>query len=79
MMEIANSNDDPLVYQICVDGLLDDRWADWFDGLTMTQVGERETMLTICVPDQATLRGVLNRVWDLNLPVISVTRVAPAG
>lgn len=67
-----------LVYQIRVEGVLHDRWTDWFDGLTMTQVSQQETILTAIVPDQAALRGILNRVWDLNLPVISVWRVQPS-
>ena len=66
-------------YRICVQGWIGERWAEWFDGLTLTHEGTREhspiTQLTGPVPDQAALRSLLNRIWDLGLTVNSVSRV----
>lgn len=62
-------------YQIRIKGLLHDRWADWFNGLTLTRIDDGETVLTAVVPDQAALRGIINGIWDLNLPIISIARV----
>ena len=64
-------------YQITLEGCLDDRWADWFDGLTMT-TWQRDgdiTLLIGSVADQAALRGLLNQIWDFNLALISVERL----
>jgi hypothetical protein len=65
-------------YEITVEGRLDERWAGWFDGLAVwvKQVpGDRAiTILTGPVADQAALRGIVNRIWDLHLTLISVTR-----
>ena len=65
-------------YQISVEGRLDESWSGWFDGLTMTSAAERGqpiTILTGPIADQSALRGILNRIWDLNLIVISVERL----
>jgi len=66
-------------YQISVEGRLDESWSEWFNGLTMTSELERGgqpvTILTGPIADQSALRGVLNRIWDLNLIVISVERL----
>lgn len=67
----------PAVYQIRVQGELDERWATWFDGLTVTAVSD-ETCITGMVADQAALHGLLIKVRDLGLPLISVSRVEPA-
>lgn len=74
-MDISRENGIREVYQIHVEGVLDERWAEWFSGLTVLHRGQRETVFTATVPDQAALRGILNRLWDLNLPVISVSRL----
>lgn len=60
-------------YRIKVEGELDDRWSEWFHRLTVVVESENPpiTILTGSI-DQAALRGVLNRVWDLNLRLISV-------
>jgi hypothetical protein len=65
------------LYQITVEGHLDDRWADWFEGMTMTQQRDKGdiTLLTGLVADQAALRGLLNQIWDFNLAVIAVERI----
>ena len=66
-------------YQISVEGRLDESWSEWFNGLTMTSELERGgkpvTILTGPIADQSALRGILNRIWDLNLIVVSVERL----
>jgi hypothetical protein len=66
------------VYQIRVQGRLNERWSDWFSGLAIDAGGEAEdppiTTLTGAL-DQAALRGVLSKVWDLNLALVSVVRL----
>ena len=70
----------PSIYQICVQGYLEDRWADWFEGMTLERDDARHmTTLTGAVPDQAALHGLLARIRDLGLPLLSVTRVASSG
>src|SRR5215210_680365 len=66
---------EPGHYEIRIKGYLDDRWADWFEGLTITRENNGETLLTGQVADQAALHGLLRKVRDLGLPLISVTRV----
>jgi hypothetical protein len=60
-------------YQIKVQGKLDDKWADWFSGMTIKYEGD-VTTLTGAVADQSALRGILDRIWNLNLTLISVAR-----
>lgn len=63
---------EPGRYKIRVKGHLDDKWADWFEGLTITREDNGETLLTGPVVDQAALHGLLRKVRDLGLPLISV-------
>ena len=67
------------VYQIKLRGRLDASWSDWFDGMTVTfenkDDGSPVTALTGVVMDQAALHGLLSRISDLNLTLISVTQV----
>ncbi|MCB8980422.1 MAG: hypothetical protein H6657_23675 [Ardenticatenaceae bacterium] len=60
-------------YEIRIQGFLDPLWADWFSGLAMTHLPENETLLTGPLPDQAALHGVLERIRDLNLKLLSVS------
>ncbi len=64
-------------YQITLEGRLDNRWNDWFDGFTITcqKQNNNITVLTGPVADQAALRGLLNQIWDFNLAVIAVERL----
>jgi hypothetical protein len=62
-------------YEICLSGHLDDRWAEWFDGLTITIVDDGDTLVTGPVIDQAALHGLLKKVRDLGLLLVSVNRV----
>jgi hypothetical protein len=67
-------------YCIRVSGHLDDRWSDWFDGLVVQRRDDGTTVLIGPVTDQAALHGVLARIRDLGLPLLSVNRVAaPSG
>ena len=62
-------------YQIRVKGHLDDRWSDWFDNLAITLEADGDTLLTGPVVDQCALYGLLKKVHDLGLPLISVNPV----
>ena len=66
---------EPLIYQIRLEGQLGREWAEWFGGLTITLADNGETLLTGPVIDQAALYGVLKRIRDLGLPLISVNRI----
>ena len=57
-------------------GHLEDRWADWFGGLTITLEDNGDTLLTCPVVDQAALHGLLKKVRDLGMPLLSVRRAA---
>lgn len=57
--------------RIKIKGQLDQKWEDWFDGLEMSYVGDN-TILTGIMKDEAHLRGILDRIMDLNLELISV-------
>ncbi|HET6651063.1 MAG TPA: hypothetical protein VFH10_00365 [Nocardioides sp.] len=63
----------PELYQIRLRGHLDARWATWFDGLTLTRERDGTTLIQGPVQDQAALHGLLQKVRDLGLPLISVT------
>jgi len=67
----------PSRYAIRIKGHLDDRWADWFEGMTLTREDNDTTLLTGPVVDQAALHGMLKRVRDLGTPLLSVLRLAP--
>ena len=67
----------PIVYQIRIEGHLGREWADWFEGLTLTLEDNGETLLTGPVVDQAALHGLLRKVRDLGIPLLSVMRVKP--
>ncbi len=65
----------PITYEIRVEGLIDKMWSDWFNGMTITHENETETVLLGALPDQTALHGVLDRIRDLGLGLISVNRV----
>ena len=65
------------MHEIRVQGRLDDRWADWLEGLALARENDGTTTLTGPLADQAALHGVLNTIRDLNLPIVSVRRVYP--
>jgi len=62
-------------YRIRVQGQLDPRWSEWLGGVTVTVRDDGETVLIAPVPDQAALHGLLGRIRDLGLPILSLSRV----
>ena len=69
--------DQPLVYQIRLQGHLGRNWTHWFGDVTITLEDNGETLLTGQVVDQAALHGLLRKVRDLGMPLISAIRVKP--
>lgn len=67
----------PTVYQIRIEGHLGCQWTDWFEGLTITREDNGDTLLTGPVMDQAALYGLLRKVRDLGMPLVSVNRFEP--
>lgn len=63
------------VYQIKVQGILDEKWSEWLDGMTVTPLDSGETLLSGPVRDQAALYGLLIKIRDLGLPLLSVKRL----
>jgi hypothetical protein len=66
-------------YEIRLTGHLDAHWAAWFDGLTVGRDVDGTTVISGLVADQAALHGLLQRVRDLGLPLVSVTRTDPTN
>ena len=73
----AGPHDHPGRYEIRLKGHLDARWAAWFDGLTLSHDSDGTTIIRGPVADQAALHGLLQKVRDLGLPLVSVTQVEP--
>jgi len=65
----------PPVYEIRIKGYLGSQWTDWFEGLTITLEENGDTLLTGPVTDQAALYGLLKKVRDLGMPLVSVIQV----
>ena len=72
-----NAHPEPELYKIRVRGQLDARWANHFEGLTITLEENGDTLLTGPVIDQAALHGLLKKVRDLGMPLVSVIPVEP--
>jgi hypothetical protein len=80
MEKILMDNNEQLgkqdIYQIKITGLLDKKWSDWFDGFTITSQDENETIMVGPVTDQGALHGLLAKIRDLGVTLISVERLA---
>ncbi len=76
-MAKSASGSAPVCYQLRVDGHLDDRWSAWFGDFTLTYENDGTTGLTGLVADQAQLHGLLMKVRDLGVTLVSVTVVDP--
>lgn len=74
MMANGRGLSKPAVYEIVVKGHLEQRWSDWFEGFVITPRDNDETLLTGRVADQPALHGLLAKVRDLGLPLLSVKR-----
>ena len=70
--EATEDRNEPGLYEIRIKGHLDDKWASWFEGLTITRADNGETLLRGPLVDQAALHGVLRKVRDLGLPLLAV-------
>lgn len=79
-MEIKNSQPS---YQIRIQGHLQEKWIEWLNGsildMAVPESGAPETILLVSLPDQAALRGFMNKIWDLNLIVLSVQQTEPSA
>lgn len=64
-----------MIYQIRIKGLLDRQWTDWFGGMTVSPTDNGDTLLTGPVEDQAALHGLLKKVRDWGMPLVSVAPV----
>ncbi len=77
MSEMSSGDDHgPGRYEIRLTGHLGPRWAAWFDGFTITTQDDGTTVVSGDVVDQSALHGLLNRIRDVGLPLVSVVRVA---
>ncbi len=65
-------------YEIRVKGHLDNHWATWFECMTLTAEDCGETLLSGAILDQSALQGIILRILDLGLPLLSVSRVEPS-
>jgi hypothetical protein len=66
-------------YEIRIGGHLSSRWEAWFDGLTLVREGDGTTVISGPIVDQSALHGVLQKLRDLGVPLISVAQVRPEG
>jgi hypothetical protein len=78
-MSDASTEHDAHGYEIRVDGHLETRWAAWFDALSLTRESDGSTVIQVPVVDQAALHGLLRKLRDVGLPLISVTQIERHG
>jgi hypothetical protein len=74
-MNPSHQQDKPVIYQTRVKGILDEQWSSWLGGLTIVPQVSGETLLTGPVRDQAALQGLMVKIRDLGLPLLSITCV----
>jgi len=70
--------DDPQIYRIELNGILDQKWAEWFDGFTITYQDNTNTLLTGKIQDQSALHGILANIRDLGLTLVSINTAGNA-
>ena len=73
----SGNRHEPGRYEVRLKGHLDGRWAAWFDGLSLSREGDGTTIIGGPIADQAALHGLLQKVRDTGLPLVSVIRVEP--
>ncbi len=71
---VVSSTKNPTPYRICLEGVLDLKWANWFEGFKLRSEGG-ETVLLGWVTDQSALHGIIAIIRDLGMPIISIHRV----
>jgi hypothetical protein len=74
---VADKLDQPMIYEIRIKGHLGSQWTDWFGGMAITLEDNGDRLLTGWVVDQAALHGLLRKVRDLGMPLISAIRIKP--
>ncbi len=74
-MPVGLTLEKPYFYEIRIEGQITDRWSDWFEGLTIRNVPDDDTILSGMICDQAALFGVLNKIHGLNLKLVSINRI----
>lgn len=79
MSNLPTVPDQAVVYQIKIEGHLGCQWTDWFGGLAITLEDNGDTLLTGPVVDQAALYGLLKKIRDLGMPLVSVSPVEPGS
>jgi hypothetical protein len=70
-----SNSEGSMIYQVRIKGHLDHQWADWFENATITPEEDGNTLLTLPVIDQAVLHGLLKKIRDLGMPLLSVNRI----
>jgi len=73
-MKHPRERDEQATYQIKVQGILDETWSEWLGDLAVTHLPDGDTLLTGPVRDQAALHGLLNKIRDLGIPLLSLTK-----
>jgi len=79
MLKTHRASSEPTLYRIRLAGHLDDDWEDWFGELSMARLADGTTVLAVPAADQAALHGVLARIRDLGIALVSVEMTEPPG
>ena len=79
MAEKKKKENNVTIYEIRLRGYLESKWSDWFYGMTITHERDDTTTLYGSLPDQTALHSVMDRIRDMNLPLLSVNQIGSAG